>query len=94
MSRESTVSTRNLRSLSWGSLTRLMALVMALGLALGIASPAIGKTADGKTMLAFTSDVHNKSGNESRDRLDGWIDNMCAKYGDAQNTAEIDYMGF
>ena len=40
------------------------------------------------TVLAFTSDVHNGSGNESADRLGGWIDGVKTNYG------KIDAMGF
>jgi uncharacterized protein YjdB len=37
--------------------------------------------ADGSTVLAFTSDVHNKSENESAIRLNGWIDKVEEVYG-------------
>ena len=40
------------------------------------------------TVLAFTSDVHNGSGNESADRLGVWIDTMRSMYG------KLDGMGF
>ena len=40
------------------------------------------------TVLAFTSDVHNGSGNESADRLGVWIDTIRSMYG------KLDGMGF
>ncbi|MCR5795734.1 MAG: Ig-like domain-containing protein [Solobacterium sp.] len=44
------------------------------------------QTAD--TVLAFTSDVHNKQDNTSAERLSSWIDMVVGKYG------KIDHMGF
>ena len=43
---------------------------------------------NGDQFLAFTSDVHNRTGNVSADRLDGWIKTVKDLYGG------IDYMGF
>lgn len=40
------------------------------------------------TVLAFTSDVHNKSDNIAANRQSGWIDKVIQKYG------RIDAMGF
>ena len=45
------------------------------------------RTADGKTVVAFTSDVHNAKDNKSRDRLLLWIDAVETQIG------EIDAMG-
>ena len=44
--------------------------------------------ANGDQFIAFTADVHNRTGNISADRLDGWIKTVKSLYGD------IDYMGF
>ena len=41
-----------------------------------------------QTVLAFTSDVHNKSTNESAGRLASWIDMVIGQYG------KLDFMGF
>ena len=40
------------------------------------------------SVLTFTSDVHNKSGDQSANRLSGWLDNVINMYG------KVDYMGF
>ena len=37
---------------------------------------SIAKDPGAKTVLAFTSDVHNKVTNESAERLDSWINNV------------------
>ena len=49
------------------------------------AGPAKSSTG---TVLTFTSDVHNKSGNVSATRIGNWIDMVYQNYG------YIDYMGF
>ena len=41
-----------------------------------------------KTVLAFTSDIHNNEDNIAANRLDAWLDKMEGKYGD------IDVMSF
>ncbi|MDO4193482.1 MAG: Ig-like domain-containing protein, partial [Erysipelotrichaceae bacterium] len=43
----------------------------------------------GKTVLAFTSDTHNKEGNVAATRLGTWLDKMQAKYG-----KKVDVMAF
>ena len=86
--RERYTVTRGANRLARGAFVRLMVLVLALGLVVGVGTPAIAKTADGDTVLAFTSDVHNKSGNEGRDRLDSWVDTMSTQIG------HFEYMGF
>jgi hypothetical protein len=43
---------------------------------------------DGRTVLAFTSDIHNDSNNIAAKRLDKWMDRIEDKYGG------IDVMGF
>ena len=48
-----------------------------------------GTKAAGKTVLAFSSDVHNTSGNSSANRMAGWITNVEAKEG-----TSIDAMAF
>ena len=56
------------------------------------ASPMLGATrdakADGLTVLAFTSDTHNASGNSAANRLGTWLDNMATMYG------SVDVMAF
>jgi uncharacterized repeat protein (TIGR02543 family) len=46
------------------------------------------KAGSGLTVLAFTSDTHNASGNSAATRLSGWLDKMYGIYG------TIDVMGF
>ena len=47
-----------------------------------------GAKASGETILAFTSDVHNKTDDVSADRVASWIDEVQSEYG------KIDAMGF
>ena len=68
---------------------RLLSVLLILMLLFSMipGTAAFAKTADGKTVVAFTSDVHNAANNGSRDRLLSWIDSV-------ENTiGEIDYMG-
>lgn len=67
--------------------------ILALALQLNIwASPQVKATAataaNSSTVLAFTSDVHNKSDNIAAIRQSNWIDTVIKKYG------KIDAMGF
>ena len=66
-------------------LSILLILVLLFSMIPGTA--VFARTADGKTVVAFTSDVHNGSNNQSRDRLLSWIDSVEAQVG------EIDAMG-
>ncbi|MBR0152231.1 MAG: Ig-like domain-containing protein, partial [Lachnospiraceae bacterium] len=66
---------------------RLLALWLALCLVLSVL-PGSVFAAGSSTILAFTSDVHNKSDNQSANRLKGWIDEV------RDQTGHIDYMGF
>ena len=51
--------------------------------------PPMGKidTHEGYDVLAFTSDIHNKTGNASANRLAGWLDNVTDQLG------SIDFFG-
>ena len=40
-----------------------------------------GSSTNGKTVLAFSSDVHNTSSNQSANRMDTWMDKVIAEYG-------------
>ncbi|MGX8697206.1 MAG: cell wall-binding repeat-containing protein, partial [Prevotella sp.] len=88
MTRKANVSSASIKQLSWGAFVRLMAIILSLGLFARMGTPALAKTADGDTVLAFTSDVHNRTDNKSRDRLDGWVDTLSTQVG------HFEYMGF
>ena len=47
-----------------------------------------GDEGSGKTVLAFTSDIHNTAENTAANRLDSWLDKVKKKYG------HIDVMSF
>ena len=48
---------------------------------------------DGKSVLAFTSDIHNSSGNVSANRLGTWLDAMKNRYGHIDALASGGDMG-
>ena len=66
----------------------LLALVLVLSLFSGLSLTTLAADGDVKTVLAFSSDVHNKSNNTSADRLGTWIDLVKSSYG------KLDAMAF
>ena len=68
---------------------RLLSFILIFALVFSLLPDTVGfaLTSDGKTVVAFTSDVHNNSDNASRDRLLSWIDSVETQVG------EIDVMG-
>ena len=44
------------------------------------AEGSIGLPTNGKSVLAFTSDIHNSSNNTAANRLDGWLTNVAEKH--------------
>ena len=58
------------------SLIIVFSMVPQAASAAGTGPTAAPKDPDSRTVLAFTSDVHNKVTNESAERLDNWINNV------------------
>ncbi|MGX8715516.1 MAG: metallophosphoesterase family protein, partial [Lachnospiraceae bacterium] len=87
----------NLKRIELKALSILMALAMIIGMcpSLGLSVHAEGSSGtvlaasggeqgnlgEGKTVLAFTSDIHNTSNNTAANRLDTWLDNEMSVYG-------------
>ena len=61
----------------------------SLGAESGTGGTAKGAADDGLTVLAFTSDTHNKEGNAAANRLGTWLDIIAGKYG-----SNVDAMAF
>ena len=77
-----------MRKRIWASFAGIL-LIISLAVFLS-GKPAYGFAADGsgKTVLAFTSDIHNSEENTAANRLDNWLDKVENKCGD------IDVMSF